>query len=105
MNVFQTIEHDLTLAWDWSVRETEGAAVAVWNAAKPLFVAVEAPALAALKGFIADFLGKAGLAGSLADLETALLNELQLAEASLLATAKALGSNLLQVLIGLVKAA
>jgi hypothetical protein len=57
-----------------------------------------------LKRFIQDVLEKLPTVTDLATLETALLNALEAAGAAELAVAKAMGSKLLQALIGVVAA-
>jgi hypothetical protein len=71
---------------------------------QPLLAAAEAAALADLVTFIRGVLSQASTAKDLASWETAILNALEATGSSLLAVAKALGSNLLQALIAFVLA-
>lgn len=68
---------------------------------KPLFAQAEAEALQDLTLFVRGVLTSAQNISSLPDWETAVLNSLQKVGGDLLATAEKLGSNSLQVLIGL----
>lgn len=68
---------------------------------KPLFAQAEANAIQDLTLFIRGVLTSVKGTSSLADWETAVLNGLQMVGGELLKTAETLGSNALQVLIGL----
>jgi hypothetical protein len=101
--VLQTIENDAKVIWGEVEGDAEAGALALWNLAKPIFGAVEASAANDLKAFITTVLQKPGNIGAdLATLETAVLNDIMGSEPALIDAAKSIGSNLLQVLIGLV---
>jgi len=71
---------------------------------QPLFAAAEAEALQDLTLFLRGVLTSVKDTSSLADWETAALNSLQVVGGDLLKTAETLGSNSLQVLIGMLLA-
>jgi hypothetical protein len=100
----QTVETDAAAIWNFATKEVETGAVTLWNLAKPLFAAVEPTVIADLRAAIEKVLAAADTTQSLDALETAVLNALEAAGGQLFTIAKGLGSNLLQVLIGLVKA-
>ena len=103
MSFLQIIKNDIKIAEHWIDAE----AVKIWDLAKPLFQAVEQAGISELKVFIEGVLGTIAdhKVKDLATLESAVLNSLAATRPALLAIAQGLGSNLLQVIIGLVKAA
>lgn len=104
-----TVEADIVKDVEWVEGKTETALTDIWNVVKPAFVAFEPTVVSAVLGAVTGFLSTAEQAllngGSLADLETALLNDLEAAGSTLLADAKSLGSDILQALIGMARAA
>lgn len=101
-----TVEHDLEEGVEWVENETDQAATYIWKVAVPLFtgfdLTVVQTALAQIVSFMstlaADLKG-----GTLADIETAFMNDLQATGSALLPAVKSLGSNLIQILIGLAR--
>ena len=104
-----TVEADIVKDVEWVEGKTESALTAIWNVVKPAFIAFEPTVVQGVLGAIATFLATVETSllngGNLADLETALLNDLEAEASVLLEDAKALGSDVLQALIGLAKAA
>lgn len=104
MNIIQTIEQDLTNAWQAFETDAEKFGAVLWADVKPVLLAVQPQVYADLRtvilGILTAFEGK-----DLATIETALLNTLEAGGTALFATARGLGSNLLQLVIALVKAA
>lgn len=104
-----TVETDIEKDVEWVEGKTETALTAIWNVVKPAFLAFEPTVVQGVLGAIATFLSTAETSllngGNLADLETALLNDLEAEASVLLDDAKSLGSDILQALIGLAKAA
>ena len=100
---FTTVETDVKDAVRWAETEVDSALVAIWNVAKPLFVAAEPTViLSVLQAAIAFWAKLPGLT-DLAEIEAAFLNEAEALGGELLAQAQALGSDLLQVLLALAK--
>ena len=95
----QTVEADVQDAINWVDHE----AISLWHLVKPLFIRAEGIALADLQHFIAGVLSAVGTNKDLATLEADVLNALQVYKGSLFTLAQQLGSDALQVLIGLVK--
>lgn len=96
MAVVHTVEADAETALTW-----------LWDAAKPIFLAAEPQVMQQALQALIDFLGKADAAivgGTLEDIETAFLNELQVIGHEALADIQGLGSAVLQMLIGVAKA-
>lgn len=104
-----TVESDIVGEFKVIEGDTESALTAIWNVVKPAFLAFEPTVVQGVLGAISAFLTTVEQSllngGNLADLETALLNDLEAAGSTLLADAKSLGSDLLQALIGMAKAA
>jgi hypothetical protein len=104
MNIIQAIETDLTNAWSGIETDAEKFGAVIWADVKPLVLAVQPAVYADLKnvivGILTAFEGK-----DLATVETGLLNVLEAGGTPLFGAAKGLGSNLLQLLISLAKAA
>lgn len=100
-SLIKLAEHDLAAGWAWVKTE----AVAAYEWAKPF---VEAP-LKAFEAVVAqDFWGAAAAfvkdlvnVKSLVDLETAFLNTVELLGRQILQAAQALGSSLLQTILGM----
>jgi hypothetical protein len=102
-NIVVILQTDITAGWNWVKSE----AVAAYNFLQPKV----APILSTFEGAVEEGLWGAaaalltklgGWTGSLADLETALLNVLSDLGGSLLAAAQKLGSALVQTLLGAV---
>lgn len=104
-----TVEADITRDVQWVEGKTETALTAIWEVVKPAFLAFEPTVVQGVLHGISIFLTTVETSllngGNLADLETALLNDLEAEGSALLEDAKALGSDILQALIGLAKAA
>ena len=104
-----TVEADIVKDVHWVEGETGAAMTAIWNVVKPAFLAFEPTVVRDVLGAVTIFLQTAETAllngGNLADLETALLNDLEAEGSLLLKDAQSLGSDILQALIGLAKAA
>lgn len=104
-----TVEGDIVAEFKVIEGDTETALTAIWNVVKPAFLAFEPTVVQGVLGAISSFLATAEQSllngGNLADLQTALMNDLEAAGSTLLADAKSLGSDLLQGLIALAKAA
>ena len=104
MNIVQTIENDLTSAWSAVETDAERFGAVLWADVKPVLVAVEPAVYADLRtvilGILTAFEGK-----DLPTIEAALLNTLEAGGSALFTTARGLGSNLLQLIIALVRAA
>ena len=102
-NFGNTVKTDLTAAWHGVEGIVEKDAVILWNDAKPLITAVLPSVYADLKAVIAGVLTAFAGGGDLAAIETAVLNVLEAGGTDLFKTAQGLGSNLLQLVISLVK--
>lgn len=101
-----TVEHDIVAGVEWVGDETGLALTAIWNAAKPVFVAFEPTLVHGVLTQAQTFLAAAEAdikAGDLADIEQAFLESLEGEKMELFNDAKTLGSNLLQILLGLAK--
>lgn len=103
MNIITAIENDLTAAWTTVEHDAEKFGAILWGDVKPLLLAVEPQVYADLRAVVLGVLTAFGKGGSLSDIETALLNVLEAGGTALLGTAQGLGSNVLQLVIGLVK--
>jgi hypothetical protein len=104
--VVSTIETDLTNAFHTLEGDAETALTAIWNAAKPVFIAFEPTLVSAVLTALTAFLTTAKadvIAGDFGDIEQAFLEDLETTGSTLLGGAQSLGSNLLGVLIGLAK--
>ena len=98
------VEEDIAAGWRWLQAE----ASALYRAVSPLvetaLKAFETSVVEGLWGAAAALVQRLTHVGGLADLETALLNTLSALRAPLLAAAQALGSTLLQSILGLLQA-
>lgn len=111
-DIVKEVEDGIGVLWtklvNWwnntAVPELERDEKAVLALLQPLLAQAEAAAISDLTVFITAVLTQVEKGGDLATLEAAVLNALQTAEHELLDTAKALGSNALQALIGLILA-
>ncbi len=103
MSFIQTIEADLSKAWGFIKGVVETAANLVWAEFKPVITAIEPVLYDDLKSFVVQAIEAVGHGGSLADIETALMNDLQATGGALFGHAQALGSDLIQILIGVIK--
>lgn len=102
----RTIELDLSHAFHTVEADAESAFGFIWSAVRPVFTAFEPTLISQALGLAVDFLSRANsalLGGSLADLETAFLMDLEAAGHVALDDVKGLGSNALQVVIGLAR--
>jgi hypothetical protein len=99
--LIQTIETDLKAAWGDIEGAIEKDAVALWADFTKTLVALLPAQYATLKALIIEVLTDVAT-GDIADIETAVLNK---AEAAALGFVRALGSSVLQAVIGIVKAA
>ena len=116
-NILDVIGNDLKVAGVWIEKEAgvvltevetaaDVALKTIWGLAQPIFVAVEPVVTAKVLSAIVDFLSKAEASvvnGDLAGIEQAFLMEAEKLGGDLLVVAQGLGSNLLQILIGLAK--
>ncbi len=105
MSILQTVVADLEKVGHFVVAEAEGAATVLWNDVKPLIEKVEPTAYAQLKVVVAGVVGAFAQGTSPAAIEKAVLVVLEAGGTTLLATAKGLEGNILQLIISLVKAA
>lgn len=104
MSLITILEDDVKAGWHWI--ETEAKSLYEW--AQPLLLnalkAVENVAVSDFWGAVAAFVQKAQSGLSLADLETAFLNTVQLYSGNFIQAAIAIGSQLLQTILGAVLA-
>jgi hypothetical protein len=100
MTLIATIENDLKTAWGDLVGVVETDAETLWADFKGIVTALLPSQYAILQGLVAELLTDVAT-GDIADIETALLNK---AETEELAWIKNLGSEVLQAIIGVVKA-
>ena len=103
-NFIVTVEHDLEKAWGFIKGVVDEAAMVVWADFKPVLSAIEPVLYDDLKSFVVQALNAVGHGGDLATIEAALLNDLEATSGALFGQAKGLGSTLLQIIIGVVKA-
>ena len=107
-NIITVVEEDIKAGWDWVQKE----ATDIYNTVSPLVAAplkvFEQVVVQDLWGAAAAFTAKlipslqaVNLMAGLADLETAFLNTIEHLWPNLLAAAQALGSQLLQIILGL----
>lgn len=110
-----TIAQDAETLWDeakaWvsgEIKEAELFATTegqeILAVLKPILAAAAPTALAALVGGLRTFLTGLTSVGSLADIETAILNVWQDTEPELFTLARSLGSNVVQAIVGLLLA-
>lgn len=108
-NDFTSVWHVVETAAETGLTDAEkaleSAATTVWTDFKPVVLAVEPVAYADLKTVILGLLTAFQKGTDAATIETALLNVLEAGGTSLFGIAKGLQSNLLQLIIGLVRAA
>ena len=106
MNFIQTVEADAKAIVNFAEAETQTALTWLWGEAKPIFVAAAPTVLQGLLQELTSFLTTAATdikGGTSDDIETAFLNALAASGHALLADAQTIGSNVLQMLIGLAK--
>ena len=108
MNFITIVEDDLAKGWEW----VQTAAIDLYHGISPLVTAaltgfesiVNGQLWSAAAALVAKLTGSLATGFNLADLETAFLNIIQTVGTNLLAAAQALGSNLLQAMLGLLHA-
>lgn len=112
MTLLSTITSGAKTLWaevtSWAKGEVEDVKIAltaegqiVLNVVKPILAAGEASAVADLITATSAFLTKLTSVGSLADIETAIIQVWETEEPTLATFAKGLGSNIFQAIIGL----
>ena len=98
------VEEDIAAGWRW----VQAKASSLYRAVAPIVAgalkAFDTSVVESLWGAAAALVRRLTQAVSLADLETALLNTLSALRAPLLAAAEALGSTVLQSILGLLQA-
>jgi hypothetical protein len=101
-----TIESDVEAAAKWVKGEVSAGLSTLEQLCAPIIVKIEPQVLADLKAAILFILNglSSGSVTDLPTLETTVLNALEALKSQLFTIAKGLGSNLLQIIIGLVQA-
>lgn len=101
-----TVEADIIAEVKVIEDDVDTALTDIWNFAKPVFTAFEPVVIRDTLTAVVNFLKAAEadvVGGNFADIEQAFLMALESAGSALFGDAQSLGSNLLQVLIGLAK--